>query len=312
VKLIGALSLTLVALLFVDAPSALMAQSPDKITIAVLPSDSVRMAYYAIDRGSFKRAGLDAQLVSLQSGPAIAAAVASGAADFGAANIIALAVAHEKGLPFIAIAPAGVYTEHVVTQALVVEQSSKMKTAKDLVDRVIGVDSLKTLATIAISSWVDRNGGDSTTLKFIEIPFAQMGMALAAGRVDAAFIPEPVLSGVLNSGGRVLSAPLNAIGPELQLGAWFTTADYAKTHADLIRRFVLALAENVSLANSSKNTNAAIFEKYTGIQAHENTQWMVQADRVNLATVQPLIDAATKYGVLKRTFPASELYAAPR
>jgi NitT/TauT family transport system substrate-binding protein len=187
-----------------------------------------------------------------------------------------------------------------------------MKTAKDLVDRVIGVDSLKTLATIAISSWVDRNGGDSTTLKFIEIPFAQMGMALAAGRVDAAFIPEPVLSGVLNSGGRVLSAPLNAIGPELQLGAWFTTADYAKTHADLIRRFVLALAENVSLANSSKNTNAAIFEKYTGIQAHENTQWMVQADRVNLATVQPLIDAATKYGVLKRTFPASELYAAPR
>jgi NitT/TauT family transport system substrate-binding protein len=312
VKLIGALSLTLVALLFVDAPSALRAQSPDKITIAVLPSDSVRMAYYAIDRGSFKRAGLDAQLVSLQSGPAIAAAVASGAADFGAANIIALAVAHEKGLPFIAIAPAGVYTEHVVTQALVVEQSSKMKTAKDLVDRVIGVDSLKTLATIAISSWVDRNGGDSTTLKFIEIPFAQMGMALAAGRVDAAFIPEPVLSGVLNSGGRVLSAPLNAIGPELQLGAWFTTADYAKTHADLIRRFVLALAENVSLANSSKNTNAAIFEKYTGIQAHENTQWMVQADRVNLATVQPLIDAATKYGVLKRTFPASELYAAPR
>ena len=311
-KLIGALSLTLVALLFVDAPSALRAQSPDKITIAVLPSDSVRMAYYAIDRGSFKRAGLDAQLVSLQSGPAIAAAVASGAADFGAANIIALAVAHEKGLPFIAIAPAGVYTEHVVTQALVVEQSSKMKTAKDLVDRVIGVDSLKTLATIAISSWVDRNGGDSTTLKFIEIPFAQMGMALAAGRVDAAFIPEPVLSGVLNSGGRVLSAPLNAIGPELQLGAWFTTADYAKTHADLIRRFVLALAENVSLANSSKNTNAAIFEKYTGIQAHENTQWMVQADRVNLATVQPLIDAATKYGVLKRTFPASELYAAPR
>ena len=311
-KLIGALSLTLVALLFVDAPSALRAQSPDKITIAVLPSDSVRMAYNAIDRGSFKRAGLDAQLVSLQSGPAIAAAVASGAADFGAANIIALAGAHEKGLPFIAIAPAGVYTEHVVTQALVVEQSSKMKTAKDLVDRVIGVDSLKTLATIAISSWVDRNGGDSTTLKFIEIPFAQMGMALAAGRVDAAFIPEPVLSGVLNSGGRVLSAPLNAIGPELQLGAWFTTADYAKTHADLIRRFVLALAENVSLANSSKNTNAAIFEKYTGIQAHENTQWMVQADRVNLATVQPLIDAATKYGVLKRTFPASELYAAPR
>src|SRR5665213_1526673 len=180
------------------------AQSQQSIKIAVLPSDSVSLAFYAIDRGSFKRAGIDAELIKLQSGPAIAAAVASGAADFGAANIVALAVAHEKGVPFTAIAPAGVYTSRAVTVGLVVPKSSTIRSAKELEGRIVAVDSLKTLGTIATSAWMDRNGGDSKTLKYVELPFGQMGAALAAGRVDAAFLPEPALSNVLNGPGRLL------------------------------------------------------------------------------------------------------------
>jgi NitT/TauT family transport system substrate-binding protein len=281
------------------------------VKIAVLPSDSASLAYYALDRGSFKKEGLAVELVPLQSGPAIAAAVASGAADFGAANIIALAVAREKGLPFVAVAPAGVYTSKTATQGLVVPKNSSLKTAKDLAGHVIAVDSLKTLATISISAWTDQNGGDSTALKYVELPFGQMGAALDTGRVEAAFIPEPILSNVLAGNARLLAAPLDAIASELQLGAWFTRTEYFKAHPDIVRSVVTVLAENATWAMANKAAAGQAYERQTKIPVTDRTQRMQQSGRANFAQLQPLIDAAAKYGVLKASFPARDLYSVP-
>jgi NitT/TauT family transport system substrate-binding protein len=289
-------------------PSATWAQDDQAIKIAILPSDSISLAYYAVERGSFKKAGLEAELYPLQSGPAIAAAVASNAAQFGAANIIALAVAHEKGIRFTAIAPAGVYTGRAPTVALVVAKSSKIVSAKDLNGRIVAVDSLKTLGSIGTSAWVDRNGGDSKSLKFIELPFAEMGQALAAGRVDAAFLPEPLLSKVTSTDGRVLAAPLDAISPELLLGAWFTSADYAAAHPDVVRRFREVMIENAKWAGANKDAAAAIYEKYSKVTLTARANRMGQSGTLDIGKVQPLIDAAAKYGALTVTVPASDLF----
>jgi NitT/TauT family transport system substrate-binding protein len=296
-------------LLLLAAFPARAQQEPVKI--AVLPSDSASLAYYALDRGSFKKEGLAVELLPLQSGPAIAAAVASGAADFGAANIIALAVAREKGLPFVAVSPAGVYTSKAATQGLVVPKNSSLKTAKSLAGHVIAVDSLKTLATISISAWTDRNGGDSTALKYVELPFGQMGAALDTGRVEAAFIPEPILSNVLAGNARLLAAPLDAIASELQLGAWFTRADYFKAHPDIVRSVVAVLAENAVWAMANKAAAGQAYQRQTKIPITDRTQRMQQSGRADFAQLQPLIDAAAKYGVLKASFPARELYSVP-
>lgn len=292
----------------IAVPAATFGQADQAIKIAVLPSDSISLAYYAVERGSFKKAGLDAELLRLQSGPAIAAAVASNAAQFGAANIIALAVAHEKGIRFTAIAPAGLYTGRAPTVALVVAKSSKIASAKDLTGRIVAVDSLKTLGSIGTSAWVDHNGGDSKSLKFVELPFAEMGQALAAGRVDAAFLPEPFLSKVVANEGRVLAAPLDAISPELLLGAWFTSADYAAAHPDVVRRFREVMIENANWAGANKAAAAAIYEKYSKVVLSTRTNRMGQSGTLDIGRVQPLIDAAAKYGALTATFPGSDLF----
>ena len=41
---------------------------------------------------------------------------------------------------------------------------------------------------------VDKNGGDSKSVHFLELPFTEMSAALKAGRIDAAMLSEPVLS----------------------------------------------------------------------------------------------------------------------
>ena len=41
-------------------------------------------------------------------------------------------------------------------------------------------------------AWVDKNGGSSAKVKFIELPFPQMEAALVAGKVDAISVQEPL------------------------------------------------------------------------------------------------------------------------
>ena len=51
------------------------------------------------------QAGLDVDIQLLQSGSAVASAVAGGAIDIGLSSFVPLAVAHTKGIPFVIVAP---------------------------------------------------------------------------------------------------------------------------------------------------------------------------------------------------------------
>lgn len=285
------------------------AQAPEKVTIVALSADSTSEAWVAYDRGTFKQAGLDVTVSLMSSGAAIAAAVASDAANFGGANLASLATAYSKGIPFALVAPGGTTTGQAPTIGLVVAKSSPIVSAHDLNGKTVAVDSLKSLATTGTSAWVDKNGGDSRTLKFIELPFPQMDAALAQGRVDAAFIPEPILSNALAADGRLLAAPLDAISSPLLLGAWFTTAAYSKAHPDVIRKFAAVMAETAKWINEHPADSAAILQRYTKIPFSDKAHRLLQGGHLDAPSLQPLVDAAARYGVIDKTFPAVQMVA---
>ena len=120
------------AMLDLGSPVAAGAQPLTKVSIAILPSDSTSEAWVAYDRGTFRQAGLDVTIDMMASGPVIAAAVASNSADFGAANLISLAAAYTKGVPFVLVAPAGTSTSQSPTIGLVVAKTSPITTARAL------------------------------------------------------------------------------------------------------------------------------------------------------------------------------------
>ena len=305
-SLAAALALALASPAAGAAPAA--AQTLPVLRIAVLPTDSVSEAFDAVELGIFKRDGLDVQLTMLSNGPAVAAAVAGGSADIGATSLVNLAIAHEHGAPFGLIAPAGVYSSRAATIGLVVLKSSPIHSAKDLNGKIVGVDSLKSLATTTTSAWADRNGGDAKSLKFAEMGFGLMGPALESGRVDAAYIAEPALDNVLAGSGRLLAKPLDAVANTFVLGAWFSTVDFAAQHPDLIRRFAHAMVETADWANKNPRPAGAILAKYTQTPVNDRIPRLPQAGTFDPAMVQPLLDACAKYGLLDRPIAASELY----
>jgi NitT/TauT family transport system substrate-binding protein len=290
------------------------AQTKPAIHVATIPIDSGSQAFYAKDGGFFAKEGLDATVDSITAGPAIISGVVGGTIDIGFSNLVSLETAYKRGVPIVLIAAAGLYLDSAPTTLLMVDKSSTAKTGKDLTDKIIATNGLKNIGQYAPAAWVDQTGGDSATVKFVEMPFPEMAGALAAHRIDAAIIAEPTLSDA-KATTRVLGKPYSAIGNEYLIGAWFTTAAWAKAHPDLVARFVAAMHDAAVWANANQSKSAEILAKYATIDpsvAAKMTRAKF-AETLTPALVQPTIDIAAKYKAFDASFPAQDMiYQAAR
>jgi NitT/TauT family transport system substrate-binding protein len=298
--------------LLIALATVAQAQTAPVLHIATTPIDVGAEVLYANDMGYFKAHGLTVDIQFIENGAAIASAVASGAIDIAQGNVVTLATAHDKGLPFVVVAPAALYSSTSPTSALIVAKNSPVKTAKDLTGKTIGITGVKNITQLATMLWLDQNGGDSSSVKFIELKFSEMAAAAAAGRIDAGVTAEPDLSNAVASGDvRILTPVYSAIAPTFIIGAWFATADWAKVHPDVVARYVAAITEAGAWANKNQAASAKILEKYTKIESKPGMKRVTFPDTPNLALMQPVIDMTARYKVIKTAFPASEL-AAPK
>ncbi len=272
---------------------------PTTISVILPPVDSAADVYVAKDLGFFAEANLDVQIQPGTNGSAMASAVVTDAVDIGYSDMVTLAKAYLKGVPFVAIAPAALWTSAAPTAGIVVLASSAVKSAKDLAGKVIAIPGLATLAEYSPRAWIDQKGGDATSVKFIEMPYSSMPAALEAGRIDAAYISEPFFA-VVKKDVRVLGYAHNAIAKVFLQSAWFTTPQWAAAHVDAVHRFAAAIRKTARWANQKSNRpkSGEILAKYSKIDPQtiatmERAQF---AETLTAALIQPAIDVSAKYG----------------
>jgi NitT/TauT family transport system substrate-binding protein len=281
------------------------------VRVATIPVDSGAEGYYAQDLGFFKKAGLNVELASVQNGNEMIAAAVSGTYDIVNISTMAAALAHDRGIPLVLIAPAVLWSGKAPTSSLVVGADSPIRTARDLNGKTIALNALANIPGVAVQAWMDQNGGDSASVKFIELPWPAMQAAIAAQRVDAGFLAEPYLDAARKTGTvRVVAAPYSAVAGEFLLAGWFSSAEFAKGHPDVVRRFAAAVAETAAWANRNHAESGRILEKYTKTAVSPTLQRVVYAERSDPLLVQPVIDASVRYKLLRTTFPARDIFAA--
>lgn len=290
------------------------AQTPATIRAAMIPIEPASSIYYASDNGFFTKAGLDVDIAQNPSTPALASAVAAGTYDIAYATISTLAVAHTRGLPFVCIAPGIGYVPGKISGAIMVPLNSTIKTGKDFNGKTLGAAGLNTIAEYLPRAWIDQHGGDSSTVKFVEIPFPETADALVAGRVDAAYMVEPFITiASKKNAARIFVLGDEAIGSTYLATAWYTTAQWAKAHPDLVTRFTAAMLEAARWANANPAKVVPILAKELRadpvLTAEANRPWFFE--KLVPAQMQPYIDVTAKYAKFT-PFPAAELIYVPR
>ena len=299
------------ALTLAAPPAALLAQSAPLTTlrVGVIRAEVCGQVFYGINQGFFSKNGLDAQVEFFNNGAAITAALAGGALDIGLSDLGSAINAHARGIPVTYVAPGLMFTDKTPTFAIIVPESSAIRDAKD-VRGVFASSGIGTIAQLAAAAWVERNGGNLKSIKFIEMPPPLVQSALTKGTIAASTANEPWLTYAKENGFRVI-VMTNGMAPAYMLSGWATTKDWVRKNAASVAKFVSAIHEASVWANTNQATTAPILAKYIGIPQAVIERMSYRgmfAETWSPGIVQPVIDAAAKLGHIPQPFPASELY----
>jgi NitT/TauT family transport system substrate-binding protein len=291
-------------------PRIASAQSgPTVIRFGTAPVESYALAIYGVDLGFFKAVNLDVQITTFSGGGGVMSAAAGGALDVGCANVGAQANAHSHGLPLSMIAAGGNYSTTSPTTVLAVAKNAPFKTAKDLNGKTIGVSTLRDLQQASVMKWVDVNGGDSSTLKFIEIPVPEMAPALVAGRIDGSCELEPSLTYSKNDI-RVFGKCYDAIAKTLTITTHFANNDWLAKNTAAAHAFIGAMRVTAQWANKNQAAAGAILAGVTKIPPATVAEMnrVIFGEKLDPATIQPVIDATAQYKFLAQTFNVADMF----
>jgi NitT/TauT family transport system substrate-binding protein len=275
------------------------------------PNDGLTPIYYGIRSGLFQKAGLNVELTPANSGVVAAAAVIGGSADVAYINMLSLSQSHLRGVPLEIVAAGSLYLSNKPNAGMAVLKDSPIRTAKDLDGKTLASGSVKDLNAAGMLAWIDQNGGDSHTVKVIELPTsAAMLAALEERRIDAAAVIEPGLAQMLKAGDtRVLAHHYDALAKRFEQTAFVSMPAFVDSNRALMQRFAAALRQSVIYVNAHPAQTVDILSSYTGATPEEVAQSVriITAETVDVRDLQPLIDVAAKYGLIDHSFPASEL-----
>ena len=176
-------------------------------------NETAALLFYAADMGFYDKGGVHVNASVFGNSGAISSAIAAGAIAVGSFAISVGALARQHGVPLVLIAPAGLYLSTTPTSGLIVRKDSPYFKAADLNGKTIAVRDLANMSYYGAKQWMDKNGGDSKSVKWIEIPDTSVVPALQAGRFEAASISEPALGDAVHGGDmRSLASVFDAIG----------------------------------------------------------------------------------------------------
>ncbi|GAA0906432.1 ABC transporter substrate-binding protein [Virgisporangium aurantiacum] len=292
-----------------DTPAA--STGTTQVTVGVIPIVDVAPIYLGIKQGFFSAEHLELKLETAQGGAAIVPSVLSGQYQFGFSNTTSLLLANSQGVPLQAVA-AGVASTGADGKdfgAVIVKGDSPIKSAKDLAGKRVAVNTLKNINTTTVNNVVQKDGGDPSRITFVELPFPDIVAAVAKGDVDAGQVVEPFLTIGTGQGDRQVVSNYAGTDPDLTVGMYFTTQQYASANATVVKGFTNAMKKSMEYAAAHPDDVRAILGTYTKIDpaVMKNLtlpKWPTAVDR---DSVQLLADLAKKDGLITKPLTLDKL-----
>ena len=265
--------------------------------ISIAPSAAVQLG---IDEGIFAKHKLKVELQSGQGGAAMLPAVSTGTMNFSVGNPLSVLLAKNKGLDMKIVSgysnslPTGDDINGVVAKA-----GSGITSAKDLVGKKVAVNTINAQGDLTIKEVVSQQGGDPNAVKFLELPFQDMGAQLAQGNADAVWVPEPFLSKLLSEGNKLVTYNNQAAIPGLPTLVTFTSGNYAQQNPQVVADFRAAMTETLALAQSNPDKVRALLPAFMKMPEAVAKNLRLEAfnGQIDETTLGKLGDLMAKYGV---------------
>ena len=225
-------------------------EKPD-LTVAVVPASGAAGLYIAQQDGYFTAAGLHVKIVPVASGGDVLANLVNGSVDVDEGQWTSDIDAQVAGIKLHALAAGNAGGPGV--QEVTVPPGSGIRTVKQLAGKTIAVNALAGLTVLLIDTVLAANGMSPSQVHYVVVPFPAMAAALAAHRVDAAFMIEPYLTQAETGSGDVPLFDLDQGATQnFPLTGYVATQAWMSQYPKTAAAFTAALAKGQQVAATSR------------------------------------------------------------
>jgi len=199
------------------------------------------------------------------SGPQDIQAATTGDVDFGGAFNGAIVKLKASKAPITAV--IGYYgSDKDSYNGFFVLDGSPIRSARDLIGKKIGVNTLGAHAEAITKTYLKRNGLTPDEIKQVElivVPPVNTEQSLRAGQIDVASLSGPLRDKALEHGGiRPLYTDFQLLGP-FTGGSYVIRNDFLKKNPDTVRTFVTGTAKAIEWARTQPR--ATVIERFRAI-----------------------------------------------
>jgi NitT/TauT family transport system substrate-binding protein len=280
------------------------------IRVAILTTVDLAPLWLAQEGGYFKAEGLEVQTDVGASGQETLTRMAGGQDDLALSTYTLFFLAKNSGAADVQLVTDGTSASPRSNEVVTVP-NSPVKTVKDLGGRRIAISSKNAASDVLTRSVMRDHGVDSGTVQWVPMPLGEMSAALAQGRVDAAYQPEPFLTQAARTAGAypVVDAASGST-ENFPLTGYGATAKWVQDHPKTLAAFQRAMLNATRAA-----VDRARIEPLVVRNAHVDqdvASLMVMpafASTLDARRIQRVPDLLQQLGVVQTKIDASSMIA---
>jgi NitT/TauT family transport system substrate-binding protein len=281
------------------------------LNVAVVPAVDSAGFFVALHEGLFARQGLTIHYTPAVSSEEVISQQLTGKYDITGGNYVSFithyVVQHQ---PLEIVAEGSVMQQG--TQAIYTMPGSKIKTLKELKGHLLGINAPLNINYLLAASVLTENGIRLNQVRFptAPIPFPTMAAALAAGKIDAAAMPEPFASAAEQQYGAVPLADLNQGATQnFPIQGYVATKSWVQQNPGTLRAFLAALSQGQEIADTSRGAVERAMEALKGPMNGQIPPIVAAVMAVNIyptsidqVRIQRVADVMYQFGLLRSRF----------
>ena len=288
------------------------------LTVGAVPVADEAGLYIAKDQGLFAAEGLNVTIDSIVSSALATTGQNNGTYDLTAGNSVSYIQDQVSGQSNLEIVAEGSLMQPD-NQALYTMPGSRITTINDLRGARIGVNALKNIGTLLISSVLQEHGISPHEVHFVAIKtgFPGMMQAMQQHTIDVAWLPEPFGSAdSMKYGLREIVDLDQGATTNFPVGWYVVTKAWAKKYPRTLAAFLDALRQGQEIADTDRAAVERAMQKLpspytvpafiTAVMSLETYPLNIAPD-IDRSRVQRVADAMYELGMLTQPFPVSSM-----
>jgi len=235
-------------------------EKPD-LNVAVVPALDSAGFFVALYEHLFTQQGLNVTFTPAISSDTVIAAQVKGTYDITGGNYVSYIQAQQQGKANLDIF-AEASTMEPATQGIYVMPDSPIKTLADLKGKTVAINAPDNILYLLAASVLAEHGIQPGSVHFVtKYNFPAMPAALAAGKIDAAMLPEPFASDAEQADGAVPLADMDqGATTSFPIAGYVVTKAWAQKYPHTLAAFYRALEEGQEIADTNRAAVEQAFE----------------------------------------------------